>query len=551
MKKNIDKGYPYRDRKILVVDLTNDEYYYSVLSTKDSKQYHGGRALAYKLWDDYADYDTINKENLYLGAPIIFSIGAGSDINNDFISSLTVLSYSLSKETLNVSTFLSSNLVKSFSSLKISALVIKGRARRLSKIEILNNKLNIDSCEDLHNLDTSKLQETFKRATSLISITSSGEAKLDYASIIVDSNNVGRGGLGAAFGEKNLKVIVFETQDNEIRSSYYSKVNDELLEYFKDCPNIYYLEYANKLGWAAVEGFKYRYDPRLWGLGSEITKDCNLNWLITLALGSNLGIYDYKKVEKINDLCFELGLDPFSISIYLIWLINGEENSIVNLRLDKEKNYLDKILMILNMLCKNNTYFNNFKLSVSNLSKLYGYEEFNFTSLNRELLPLDLRGLNAYSLALMINDDVIVPWELFKKVCKRKTHKVVYNAQVYREIVESLGLNWDEILYLVNQDCSYKKDKNKFIEVLQNIFMVSEGYHISVEELLEFGKKSLFHRRQIEEKMNNIEYSTKNIPLYFLINSDSNFKNKNIVSIAEEIEKYFVLYNHEKSKLDF
>ncbi len=550
MKKNIDKGYPYRDRKILVVNLTNDEYYYSVLSTKDSKKYHGGRALAYKLWDEYADLDTINKEDLYIGAPIIFSLGAGSGIDNDFVSSTTLLTYSLLTNTLTTSNFISNKFVKAFSSLNISALVIKGRARRLSKIEIYNDKLIIDFCENLHNLDTIELQSKFKKSSSIISISSSGEINLPYSSIIVDSINVGNNGLGSSFGEKNLKAIIFETYDNEVRSSYYTKVNEEITTYYNNLPSVYYLEYANKFGWAAVEGFKYRYDPRLWGLGSEITKDCKLDWLLALALGSNLGIYDYKKAQRINDLCYELGVDPFSISIYLIWLLNAEDNSIINLKIDKDINFIDRIEIIINMLCKNNTYFNNFKASVNNLSLLYGYEENDFTSLNRFLLPLDLRGLNAYSLSLMLNDDVLVPWELFNKINKKCIHKAVFKAQIYREIAESLGLNWNAILYLVYQDSSIRKDKNKFIEFLQKIFMISEGYHISCEELIEFGKNSLFHRREIEEKIdNNIDYSTQNIPLYFSINSKSNYKKKNVVAVAAEIEKYFELFEEEKSKL--
>ena len=63
----------------------------------------------------------------------------------------------------------------------------------------------------------------------------------------------------------------------------------------------------------------------MWGLESDLTEDGDSDWLIALALGANLGIFDYKKVEELKELCLSLGLDPYSVSNYLIWLLAAEE----------------------------------------------------------------------------------------------------------------------------------------------------------------------------------------------------------------------------------
>lgn len=549
MKKEIEKCYPYRNRDILVIDLTKDEYSYSSLDAEFGKEYHGGRALAYKLWDEYVDWSTINKECLYVGAPIIISLGSSSDLGFSYTSSSTILSYSLESKSVVSFNFSSSKFVAALGSLGFSALVIKGRSRRLSMIEIFKDRVNIDLCESFHGLNTRDIQDNIKKASSLISISVAGEKCIDYASINIDSKNVGRNGIGAIFGSKNLKCIAIYNNESLMRDPYFDNLNSELSIYFNTEKKMIYLDYANKLGWAAIEAYKYRYDPRLWGLGSDLTPNCNLDWLVALALGSNLGIYDYKKVEILEECCLSLGLDPISVSNYLIWVLNAEKNKIINLKIDSNIAFLDKIIVILESLAYSKGLFSIINENINKLSDIYGFNENNFSYFNKELLPLDLRGLNAFSLAISIDDDTLVPWEIFSKLKKKDVAKALFISQIYREICESLGLSWKNNLYLAYKDGSYKNIKNKFTNKLCDIFAVSEGYKISEEDLFTFGKKSFFHRRNIEEKSKGkYQYSIGNIPIHFLIDSKSNY-NDDIVSIGSNLEEYLAYLEYEKSLL--
>jgi len=550
MEKKIEKGYPYRNREILVVDLTKDEYSYSPMAKEIGMKYHGGRALSYKLWDDYADWTTINKECLYIGAPIIICLGVASDLGYSFASSSTVLSYSLESKSVVSYNFSSSKLALTLSSLGFSALVIKGRARRLTSIEILKDLVKIDLCESYHNFNTRDIENVVKDYSSLISIGAAGEKCIDYASLNIDSKNVGRAAIGAVFGTKNLKYIAFYNNDNAFRNAYFEPLRDHVKHYFDTRKQVNLLEYANKLGWAAVESYKYRYDPRLWGLGSNLTKDCKIDWLTALALGSNLGIYDFKKVEVLEECCLALGVDPFSISNYLIWIIEAESENIINLKIDKKLPYLSRLIIILEYLSSSKGIFEALSENVDNLSKKYGFEKNNFTSLKKELLPLDLRGLKAFSLATALDDDTLVPWELFKPLRKKNVAKALYNAQIYREICETLGISWKSVMYLANVDGSYKSLNNRFLKILTKVFAICEGYKISEDTLFDFGKRSFFHRRKIEEKSKeNVDYSISNVPIHFLINRASNFKEK-VVSVGATLDDYLTLIEYEKKKLN-
>lgn len=551
MKKNVEKGYPYRNRDILVIDLTKDEYSFVSISEEIGKQYHGGRALAYKLWDDYANWETINENCLYVGAPIIITLGVSNDLGFNFSSSSTLMSYSLESKSVVTYNFSSKKLSLAISSLGFCAIVIKGRARRLTKIEIFRNKINIDLCETFHNLSTREIEREHETAASLISIGASGENRSIYSSINIDSQNVGRAGIGAIFGEKNLKCVAIYNNEQVIRTPYYDRYVDEVFKYFDNKPKVNYLNSANELGWGAIESFQYRYDPRLWGLGSELTKDCTLDWLNALALGANIGIYDYNKVEILQEKCLDLALDPFSVSIFLNWALFAEDQGIIDLKIDKNIKFLNRLILLLEALSSAKGSFSSINESVSNLAEKYGFDKNNFTSFGKELLPLDLRGLNAFSIAVAIDDDTFVPWEMFRELNKKDSAKALFYSQIYREICESLGISWKNVLYLANIDGSYKKENNKFIKILLKLFALSEGYNISEEQLIQFGKESFFHRRAIEcQSRDNCKYSISNIPIYFLTNRICNFKKESIVSIAGELDKYLTILEYEKEKLN-
>lgn len=553
MVEERSKHYPYRERRILIIDLTTDEYSVVPLKEDFCKKFMGGKALAFQLWDQYANYEKLSNDDFYAGNPIVFSLGSASDLSYEYCSSSTVVSLSYESGTLVSYNFTSKYFVNSLASLGYSALVIKGRARRLTAVNVTKEKILIEVNESYHLLTTSDIEEKLK-TNCVISIGPVGELLLDYASLVIDSKTVGRGGLGSMFGIKNLKVLSFDT-DNSFRKPYFTDIAENLSSYFlpQKFNSINLLKEANKYGWAAIEGYKYRFDPRLWGLGgTDLTPSCEVDWLISLALGANLGFYDYNKVEILNQCCLELGFDPLSIGPLFIWMENAIEDEIILYKIDKSNSRLENYLLFLEAVAKGKTHVQPFSKSVNKLDEYYGGDKsYNFTSHGKELLPLDLRALPSYSLAIALDDDTFVPWEMFGTKKKGKEALALYNAQILREIIEDLGFNYKSTLKMLAKEGSISEKSNKKIYTkLSEFLATSEGYMIDNKTLLIAAKNAFFENKRIVDKVNKTKSSISDIPIHFVNDMNSNYYKDEVVISGSSLDDYSNLMILEKIKLN-
>lgn len=552
MSVDRSKHYPYRERRILVIDLTTDEYSVVPLKEDFCKKFMGGKALAFQLWDQYADYDKLSKDDFYTGNPVVFSLGCASDLSYEYCASSTVVSIAYESGTLESYNFTSKYFVNSLASLGYSAMVIKGRARRLTAIKVSKDKILIEVNESYHLLTTADVEDRLK-TNCVISIGPVGEALLDYASLVIDGKNVGRGGIGSMFGIKNLKVLSFDT-DNSFRKPYFPEKAEELSSYFlpQKFTSINLLSEANRYGWAGVEGFKYRCDPRIWGLGgTDITPECDVDWLVALALGSNIGFYDYDKVEILNQCCLELGFDPLSVGPLFVWMEKAIEDDVILYNIERNNSRLENYLLFLEAIAKSKTHVQLFSKSVDKLSKYYsGNEEYNFTSHSKELLPLDLRALPSFALAVALDDDTFVPWEMFGTKKKDKVALALYNAQILREIIEDLGFNYKSTLQMIAKEGGITEKKNKKLYTkFADFLSTSEGYMIDNKELLTVAKKAFFENRRIANKVNQTKSSISDIPVHFLNDMSSNFKEEQVVIIGSSLDDYYNLMKLEKARL--
>jgi aldehyde:ferredoxin oxidoreductase len=91
------------------------------------------------------------------------------------------------------------------------AIVIRGRADRLSVLVINDGRMRLESAEDLAGRSCSEtqaiLQERLGAEFSFAVIGPAGERQVRYATISHDGRHAGRGGSGAVLGAKNIKAI--------------------------------------------------------------------------------------------------------------------------------------------------------------------------------------------------------------------------------------------------------------------------------------------------------------------------------------------------------
>ena len=87
------------------------------------------------------------------------------------------------------------------------AMVITGRAKELTWIEIEDDKITFHDVPEMKGMLTGEVQKQFKSGTSCIAIGPAGENKVLYSGVFSGERTAGRGGVGAVFGDKNLKIV--------------------------------------------------------------------------------------------------------------------------------------------------------------------------------------------------------------------------------------------------------------------------------------------------------------------------------------------------------
>ncbi len=94
------------------------------------------------------------------------------------------------------------------------AMVITGRASELTWIEINDSEVTFHDATHLKGMHTGEVQKQFKPGVSPLVIGPAGENKVLYAGVFSGERTAGRGGVGAVFGDKNLKVITAKGSQN-------------------------------------------------------------------------------------------------------------------------------------------------------------------------------------------------------------------------------------------------------------------------------------------------------------------------------------------------
>ncbi|MFW6064746.1 MAG: aldehyde ferredoxin oxidoreductase family protein [Candidatus Natronoplasma sp.] len=351
--------------KILKVDLSEKKTKVEELDKKTIKKYLGGNGLGIKLLHE----ETEGKPKAYSEEnPIVFVPGA---LNGSKIPMTEKCGfYSKSPLTgIMAEGIFGGSLGEEVKKSGFDAIVIKGRCEGLSYLLIEEGRIEVVEATELSGLGTKKTEEILKKrhGGSAAVIGPAGENLVRYAIIAGDDREVGRTGLGAVMGWKNLKGIVVkgwkdiepaEPQKlDELKSEAFSEFTDEDGE-GKESFDAYSSHGTVKFGGMASElGI---FPTRYWKSGSfeeadklssyhweddiseskgchrcpcrcgQVYKDIvDIEYETSFSLGSNLELGDIEDVAKANQLCDDLGMDTLSIGNSIGFLMRlSEENEI-------------------------------------------------------------------------------------------------------------------------------------------------------------------------------------------------------------------------------
>ncbi len=189
--------------KVLFVDLSNKTYKEFPWTDEDRRRTVGGKIMAADILLNHIKpgmtaYDEDNWIVITTGPLTRCKSPSSTRFNISTISPLTGI-------------VTSSNCGGSFGRrLKKAgwdAMIITGKAKELTWIEILDDVVTFHEVPEWKGLHTSATQKEIPGHIGKLVIGPAGENKVRYACVFSGERTAGRGGVGAVFGDKNLKAV--------------------------------------------------------------------------------------------------------------------------------------------------------------------------------------------------------------------------------------------------------------------------------------------------------------------------------------------------------
>ena len=337
--------------KILKINLTNKSITTVPLNMQWARDFIGAWGLGFRyFWDSVSpDVDPLSPENA-----VVIMTGPFTGTSVPMTSRFCAVSKSPTTGTI-----FETNVGGSFGpELKYAGydgIIISGRADGLSYIEIKDNSVAIKSADDLAGKEKFETENLLKDKIGIpeakaLTIGSAGENQVAFACVGTEYyRQMGRCGLGAIFGNKNLKGIVCRGTGSVAvanmsefidKVDYYMK-SDVLTEanmWAKEAGTPGLVDVTNELGLHPTRNFTYGENKERESINSDAVQKAKIadractscpmacgNFTHidgaevegpeyeTLCLGgSNCEINHLGDVIRFNRMCDDLGLDTIS-----------------------------------------------------------------------------------------------------------------------------------------------------------------------------------------------------------------------------------------------
>jgi aldehyde:ferredoxin oxidoreductase len=352
--------------RILQVDLTRSNVGIYEVKLEERRLYLGGKGLGLKLLYDrlQSGADPLGEENIIAFMPGVL-MGTGAPCSARFAA--------VTKSPLTGIMAASSCGGPFGMSLKTAGwdgLLVRGKATKPTYLLITAEGVEFRDARELWGLDTvatqSKLDE---RRAGILAIGPAGENLVRFANIATGDRFLGRGGMGAVMGSKNLKAIVAlggAYKISPVDQPAFDRLKKKATAYInrnRITGNLYrnYGTPANvamnlKGNILPVNNFSDGTHVQALKISGEETKKnhetshhtckpCTIlcgkkgnfggeelpapEYETVALLGSNLGVFDIEKIAEWNRVCGRMGMDTISSGGTLAWVIEAAERGLV------------------------------------------------------------------------------------------------------------------------------------------------------------------------------------------------------------------------------
>ncbi len=424
IKKIIGTG-----NRILEIDLKSEQVKELQVTDNDRKLYLGGKGLGLKLLFERLQpgIDPLGDAN-YLAFMMGVLMGTGAPCSGRFAA--------LTKSPLTGIMLASScggPFGMAYKTAGYDGLLITGKSAQPIYLEIDSNGVKFQDGAHLWGKDTAETQELLgkTRKDGVLAIGPAGENRVRYANIASGQRFLGRGGMGAVMGAKNLKAIVahggtyriLPNDSNKFnalckKATKYIKANKYTGDLFRNYGTSSNTRPCNEAGVIPVNNFRRGSDARAEDTsGQAIKKKYNTSFdtcqpctilcghkgtypdgseqhipeyeSVNL-LGPNLGIFDTDRISEFNDICGKMGMDTISAGATLSWAMEAGGKRLIktDLKFGSPEGIADQLINIAHRRDQGDEFANGTRW----LSQKYGGQEFAIHVKGLEMAAYDPRG---------------------------------------------------------------------------------------------------------------------------------------------------------------
>ncbi len=415
--------------RLLEINLSKQSIKVTKIDPKDREMYLGGKGLGLKLLYDRMKpgIDPLSEDNMIAFMMGVF-IGTGAPCTGRWDA--------ITKSPLTGIMVTSSCGGPFGTALKTAGydgLLLSGKADKPIYIRIDDKGATIEDASHLWGKDTDETQDTFElsRKDGAMVIGVAGENLVKYANVKSGHRFLGRGGIGAVLGSKNVKAIVAfggqykiipKNEENfkklKKKANKFINNNHTTAEAYRNYGTASHVNACNKSGILPVNNFQDGSHEKALQISGEMYRvkhnskfsscqSCTIlcghkgsfdgektlqfpEYETVGLMGSNLGNFDTQYLAEWNELCGKYGLDTISMGTTLSYVMEATEKGLMktDLQFGKQENVAEIIEKI--------AYRKDIGDEIANgsrwLSEKYGGEEFAMHVKGMEMSAYDPRG---------------------------------------------------------------------------------------------------------------------------------------------------------------
>lgn len=422
------------NNRILEIDLTRKKFSETAINKKDRNMYLGGKGLGLKLLYDRMEpgIDPLGPENMMAICTGVL-MGTGAPCSGRFEA--------VTKSPLTGIMVTASCGGPFGMALRTSGwegIIIKGKASTPTYLFIDSKGVQFKSAKAIWGKATDAAESALlKEGAGAMVIGPAGENLVSFSNIRSGHRFLGRGGMGAVLGSKNIKGIVAKGGEFKIvpaKKKRFDKINKKFFKYinqnfitsgsyrsFGTNANTNLSNAAGILpirnftggshgeahkvsGETMAERFKTKYDtckPCVIMCGHKGTiegKEAHIPEYETVGLmGTNLEIFDPVKIAEWDNICAKMGMDTISTGGTLGWAMEATEKGLIktNLKFGSPAGVAE----MLKDIAYRKGIGKDLAMGSKAASKKYGGEDFAIHVKGMEMAAYDPRGCIGHGLS--------------------------------------------------------------------------------------------------------------------------------------------------------